>query len=166
MGVEKGLMKDLETAIRLRNEGKAKEALELLIPLAEAYPSDAAVHYQCAWSFDVLGQERQAVYYYEKAISLGLDEKDLSDAYLGLGSTYRTLGDYEKSRDVLLRGMALFPQDNALKTFYAMSLYNLGEHADAMGLLLTLLADTASDARIKSYAKAIRFYSGALDQVW
>lgn len=159
-------MNELEKAIELRNEGKLKESNELLLELAEKYPENSTVNYQCAWSFDVLGLERDAMPYYEKAISIGLDETDLKGAYLGLGSTCRTIGEYIKSRDVLMEGMRAFPEDNSIKVFYAMALYNLSEHAEAMEILLTALADTSSDENIKKYTKAIKFYAGDLDKVW
>ncbi|TCP68322.1 tetratricopeptide repeat protein [Baia soyae] len=54
--------------------------------------------YVSAWSHDVLCLESEAIPYYERAIELGLSkEDDLEGALLGLGSTYRVLGQYEKS---------------------------------------------------------------------
>lgn len=158
--------KQLERALDLRKENKKQESNQLLIKLAEKYPNDAFVNYQCAWSFDVLGEERQAVPYYENAIKQGLAGTDLEGALLGLGSTYRTLGEYEKSKNVFIEGMALFPTNQALQVFYAMTLYNLNEHSKAMELLLKCLADTTTDAEILSYKNAINFYSNQLDKVW
>ncbi|MFJ7646318.1 tetratricopeptide repeat protein [Lysinibacillus sp. NPDC097279] len=158
--------KQLERALDLRKENKKQESNQLLIKLAEKYPNDAFVNYQCAWSFDVLGEERQAVPYYENAIKQGLAGTDLEGALLGLGSTYRTLGEYEKSKNVFLKGMALFPTNQALQVFYAMTLYNLNEHSKAMELLLKCLADTTTDAEILSYKNAINFYANQLDKVW
>ncbi len=158
--------KQLERALDLRKENKKQESNQLLIKLAEKYPNDAFVNYQCAWSFDVLGEERQAVPYYENAIKQGLAGTDLEGALLGLGSTYRTLGEYEKSKNVFLEGMALFPTNQALQVFYAMTLYNLNEHSKAMELLLKCLADTTTDAEILSYKNAINFYANQLDKVW
>jgi len=83
-----------------------------------------------------------------------------------LGSTYRTLGEYEKSKQVLLKGMDLFPDNKAVQVFYSLTLYNLKEHDRAMELLLTCLIDTSSDKEILSYKKALNFYSGKLNDVW
>lgn len=159
-------MKELEAAIKLRAEGKLKESNRLLINLVKEFPHKAQVNYQCAWSFDVLGLEREAIPYYEKAIELGLPEDDLKGAFLGLGSTYRTLGEYEKSRDVFLKGLEVFPEDNAIKTFHAMTLYNLGDYSEAMKILLINLAATSADENIKQYEKAIRFYAEDLNKIW
>lgn len=159
-------MKELETAIQLRREGKLKESNEILINLVNKYPNNSIINYQCAWSFDVLGLEKEAVQYYEKAIMLGLPDEDLQGAFLGLGSTYRTLGEYEKSKEVLEKGLARFTDDKAMKVFYAMTLYNLNDYSKAMEILLTNLAETSSDENIKKYKKAIEFYSDKLDEIW
>ncbi|WP_280512914.1 tetratricopeptide repeat protein [Carnobacterium inhibens] len=55
------------------------------------------MNYQCAWSYDLLGEEKKAVPFYEQSIKLGLVGEDLEGAYVGLGSTYRTLGGIQKS---------------------------------------------------------------------
>ncbi len=156
----------MDLAINLRNAGRKKESNELLVKLVEKFPEDPFVNYQCAWSFDILGVESEAVPFYENAINLGLSGKDLEGAIVGLGSTYRTLGEYEKSKQVLLKGMDLFPTNKAIQVFYSMTLYNLKEHDRAMELLLTCLIDTSSDKEILSYKKALNFYSDKLNDIW
>lgn len=156
----------LHYALQLRKEGKYEESKDILVDLVANLPNDAHYQYQCAWSLDLLGEEAQAVNYYERAIELGLEREDLESAFVGLGSTYRTLGDYEKSRAVFERALAEFPNNKALVTFYAMTLYNLGEHNAAMNLLLTALVDTSNSKEIYHYKKAISFYSSRLDEVW
>ena len=163
---ERFTLKKLEIAIELRKEGKLKESNKILISLAKEYPNDPIVNYQCAWSFDVLGLEVEAVPYYEKAILIGLPDKELQGAFLGLGSTYRTLGQYEKSKEVFEQGLAKFTENKAMKVFYAMTLYNLKEYSKAMEILLYNLAHTSSDENIKNYRKAIEFYSDKLNEIW
>lgn len=110
-----------------------------------------------------MGQEAKAVPYDEKAITLGLEGVNLEGALLGLGSSYRTLGAYDKSRDVLQKGINSFPNNNALKVFYSMTLYHLNEYYKAMEILLKILSETSNDAKIKEYKEAIDFYSDKLD---
>ena len=157
---------EIAKAIEMRKTGKQKESNELFIKLVDEYPEDAFINYQCAWSFDVLGLESKAVPYYETAIKLGLSGKDLEGAIIGLGSTYRTLGEYEKSREVFQKGINLYPNNEAIKVFYAMTLYNLQEHGRAMELLLNSLISTTKNVEILDYQKAIGFYSDILDQTW
>ncbi|MCC3356069.1 tetratricopeptide repeat protein [Bacillus sp. REN16] len=156
----------MKTALQLRKEGRLKESNERLLRLLKESPEDPQIHYQVAWSFDVLGLEGEAVPFYKKAIELGLQDEDLEGALLGLGSTYRTLGEYEKSEATLLKGTELFPENHAMKSFYAMTLYNLERHQKAMELLLKSLAETARETSIQKYKRAIEFYADKLDETW
>lgn len=160
------MKEQLEYAIAKRNEGKREEANELLVQLAKEYSNNAQVNFHCAWSFDALGKETEAVPYYEKALSQGLKGEDLEGAILGLGSTYRALAQYEKSQETFLKGMKLFPNNRAIQVFYAMTLYNLNQHHEAMEILLKSLAETSNDPAIISYKQAIEFYSDKLDTKW
>ncbi|WP_374988277.1 tetratricopeptide repeat protein [Priestia megaterium] len=156
----------LDKALALRKNGNHKESNELLSELVKEFPADALYNYQCAWSFDILGEEEKAVPFYENAIKIGLPSKDMEGAVLGLGSTYRALGGYEKSKDIFLKGMELFPDNHVIKVFYSMTLYNLKEHSKAMELILKCLINTTNDNEILSYKRALNFYSDKLDQTW
>lgn len=158
--------KDLYKAINIRNSGAHKESNELLMKLVQEHPENASINYQCAWSFDLLGEESKAVPFYEKAIELGLSSYELEGALIGLGSTFRTLGEYDKSKMTLQKGIETFPNNKAIQIFFSMTLYNLNEHSKAMELLLKCLIDTTEDQKILSYKKAIDFYSNKLDEIW
>ncbi|MCM2980085.1 hypothetical protein CHH55_03065 [Niallia circulans] len=156
----------LNKALDLRKNGNFKESNEVLSELVRDFPEDAIYNYQYAWSFDILGEEEKAVPYYENAIKIGLPSKDMEGAILGLGSTYRALGEYENSKDVFLKGMELFPDNHAIQVFYSMTLYNLKEHSKAMELILKCLINTTNDTELLSYKRAINFYSDKLDETW
>jgi tetratricopeptide (TPR) repeat protein len=156
----------IEEAIALRESGEYAASIERWKRLIGEEPDNGFLHYQCAWSHDAMGLESEAVPYYENSIQLGLDDKDLQGAYLGLGSTYRTLGEYEKSKSVFEKGIGRFPENKVLSVFYSMTLYNLNEHSQAMELLLTCIGESSQDSTIEPYKKAITFYAGQLDVVW
>ncbi|MGU3567880.1 tetratricopeptide repeat protein [Paenibacillus sp. D51F] len=164
--MELNLADRLQEAVSLRAGGDAEKARLLLAKLAAAHPEDAQVWYQLAWTHDSLGLESEAVPLYEKALSLGLPAEDDAGARLGLGSTLRTLGRYEESEKLLREAAAKYPQRREFNVFLAMTLHNLGLHAEAMELLLVQLAETSSDDGISSYGRALSFYSDKLDQVW
>ncbi|WP_336823315.1 tetratricopeptide repeat protein [Sporosarcina sp. USHLN248] len=159
-------MSRLYEAIQLRNEGELVKSNELLTSLVEETPGDALLNYQTAWSFDALGKESAAIPYYERALQIGLEEQDAIGALIGLGSSYRALGKYAESKEVLERGIEQFPENNALKTFYAMTLYNVGEYERAMEVLLICIAETSSDPHVVAYKKAIGFYANNLNTTW
>src|SRR5262245_56086390 len=103
----------LSEAIGLREAGKLEQARALLLELVASHPNDPTINYQCAWSHDVLGLEREAVPFYERAIELGLRGDELAGALLGLGSTYRCLGEYHRAVETLSAGAAQFPDQRS-----------------------------------------------------
>ena len=157
---------ELESAIRLREIGDYGEAELLLSSVLEKIPDDAEANYQMSWLYDLQGREREAVPHYVKAVAGGLPDEERRGALLGLGSTYRALGEYPGAVEVLGQGVSEFPADRAMQTFLALALYNVGEHRQAVDLLLKHLVETTSDPGIRSYEKALRFYAGRLDEVW
>lgn len=157
---------ELKEALDLRQKGFLKESNEVILNLINKHPNNASINYQCAWNYDLLGEETKAVPYYKEAIRLGLPKEQLEGAFLGLGSTYRTIGEYEKSKQVLREGIEQFSNNRALQVFYSMTLYNLNEHSEAMEILLKSLIETTTDQEILNYKRAIEFYSDKLDEVW
>ena len=106
----------LKQAIKLRNEKKYAQSKEMLIGLTN-FTKDAEVLYQCAWIHDVMGLETEAVPYYEQAIANGLDGESLCGAYIGLGSTYRCIGNMKGNYSIRSWGEK-FPENAPMKVFY------------------------------------------------
>ena len=160
------LQERLFSAIQLREAQKQEEARELLLELHAEFPNDPQVNYHCAWIHDLLGLEREAIPFYEKAVREGLSGDELKGALLGMGSTYRCIGKYQKAKETFQRALELFPERNEYKVFLAMTYYNLGEYAKGMELLLNSLAETSKDEGVIRYQRAIRFYADKLDETW
>lgn len=156
----------IDQALSFRSEGKLEESNKILFELIQMDDNNGYLYYLYASNCDSLGKEREAFPYYEKAIHFGLNQTDLQAAYLGLGSTYRTLGMYDDSKEILSKGMKQFPNNNVLKVFYAMTLYNLNCFDESMKLLLNLIVETSTDLDIDNYKKAIEFYAPRLEETW
>lgn len=161
----------LAEAIQLRETGRAKQdqvilekARTLLLDLAAAYPNNAEITFQTAVVHDNLGLEREAVPFYRQALALGLSGPDLERAYLGLGSTYRILGEYQQAEETLRRGVSEFPHNRALQVFLAMALYNTQRHKEAMEIVLTNLMETTSDEVLQYFKRPIVYYASHLDE--
>jgi len=151
-------------AIRaLRRAGRHDEARDLAVELASQAPDDAELQFEAAWVHDFVGQEAEAVPYYLSALSGNLRPELLRRAYLGLGSTYRTIGKFAEAERVLTEGLARFPDANEMKVFLAMVSHNLGRSKQAVEMLLSLLAETSADQNIQSYREAIAFYTHDID---
>jgi len=160
------LQEKLSHAIQLRETGKHEEAKDSLLKLHVEFPDDAQVNFQCAWIHDLLGLEREAIPFYEKAVQTGLSGEDLQGALLGMGSTYRCIGEYQKAKETFEHALKVFPNNYEFKVFLSMTYYNLNEHSKAMELLLNTVVDTTKDEGIINYHRAIQFYADKLDETW
>lgn len=156
-------MSALAHAIALRQNGDSAQARRILTELLARHPDNPELHYHTAWCCDNQGDEHAAIPHYRAAIDLDLNDTDLPHAYLGLGSSHRALGQYHDAAAVFNEALTRFPAHRGLQTFYAMTLYNLGDHRQCTALLLELLADTSQDPDITAYARAIRHYAQHLD---
>lgn len=163
----------LAEAIQLREKGRARqdqtileEARALLLDLAAACPDEAEITFQLAVAHDNLGRSREAVPFYLQALAQNLEGPDLERALMGLGSTYRGLGEYQKAEEILRRGMREFPQNRAIQVFLAMTLYNLQQYKEAMELILTNLMETTSDEKLQYFKRGISYYALHLDETW
>ncbi|MGG1663143.1 tetratricopeptide repeat protein [Brevibacillus sp. NRS-1366] len=138
-----------------------------LIELANEHPEHAKIMYECASVHDRLGLESEAVPFYETAIALGtLEKEELRGAYLGLGSTYRCIGEFEKSISLLAEGIKLYPDDHSLRVFLALAKYSANDFEGSVQLLLDSLVETSSSEHIQLYSRAIRYYRDHLNQTW
>ncbi|HCD2062324.1 TPA: tetratricopeptide repeat protein [Serratia marcescens] len=150
---------------QLKTQGSYQEATALALRQLTAEPEAAMLHFQLACLYDVQGLEQQAIPCYLAALARDLPPAQRREAWLGLGSTYRALGEYSASLRAFDDGLAEFPQANELMLFRAMALYNLGENKRAVTDLLLLLADTSSDPDIRGYQRAIRHYAADLSLI-
>ncbi|GCE24180.1 hypothetical protein KDK_79800 [Dictyobacter kobayashii] len=115
---------------------------------------------------DNLGLEDGAIPLYLQAIEQGLAGPDLERCLLGLGSTYRGLGEYAKAEETLRRGVREFPDNRALQIFLAMTLYNAKQYREAMEIALTNLLETTTDEKLLYFKRGLSYYSQNLDEVW
>lgn len=111
------LQEKLASATQLRESYKHEEACKLLLELHSEFPEDSQVNYQCAWIHDLLGLERAAIPFYEKAVQTGLERNDLKRALLGIGSIYHCIGEYQKSIETFQHALTLFPDSHEFKVF-------------------------------------------------
>jgi tetratricopeptide (TPR) repeat protein len=161
----------LAHAIHLREKGRAKqdqsileEARTLLLELVVAYPDDAEINFQAAVVHDNLGLERESIPFYLRALGQGLSGPNLERCLLGLGSTYRVLGEYQKAEETLRLGVREFPDNRALQVFLAITLYNTQQHKEAMELVLVNLLETTSDEKLQYFKRGLLYYTLHLDE--
>ena len=151
-------------ADHLSREGRQGEASEILRGVLAENPGDAAANFSYARILDGLGHEREAIPRYEQAIAGGLPEKEMQEATINLGGSYRAVGEPAEAVEILRRGLARFPRNQALRAFLAMSLQDLGEYGEATEVLLRVLTENSSDAWILHYQRAIDHYADEMDE--
>lgn len=152
----------IETAIALRKESQHTEALAILLDLYNSHPDDAKVNYELACTYDTQGVEDEAIGFYEHAIQCGLAGEDLRGALLGLGSSYRCVERFGDAARILQKGAAAFPDANEFDIFLALVRHNLGEHDEAIRLLLAHIAAHSDDPGVRRYQRAIGYYADRL----
>lgn len=114
------------TATSMMKEGKIREALRLLLTSLEGNQNSARLNFYIAVCYDAMSREKRAVPYYERALNLGLPDDNKHDAILGLGSTLRITGDYERSIEVLTDGLEKFPESTYMRLFRSLALFDAG----------------------------------------
>ncbi|RUS45115.1 tetratricopeptide repeat protein [Cohnella sp. AR92] len=157
--------------IELREQGRASqdqamlaEARVKLLELLAEDPDNARVQYQTGIAHDNSGLGKEAIPYYERALQLGLSGEELERCLLGLGSTYRYWGQYEKSIATLRRGVTEFPENRALKVFLVMALYNGRRYKESVELLIANLMDSTADEKLLYFKRGIMAYTEDLDE--
>ena len=153
---------ELDAIVGARAHGQLEEILPRLKSLDERHTNVAEISFQLAWTCDVLDRAAEALAYYEKAIALGLPPNELSGALLGLGSTLRVLGQFDRSAQVLQSAQAQFPDNPEFAAFLALTLHAQGKSAEALRLALETLCATTDDPGLTAYQRAIRHAASKL----
>ena len=153
-------------AKKLRLQDDLEASQEILLNLLAQHPNNPLVLHEVGGSYDVMGEEKQAIPYYQKAIKAGLAGDDLQECLVCLGSSQRNVGDFEDAITTLEKVVAQFPDNNSGKVFLALAYYSEAREDEAVRLLLELLLETTNDENILAYADPLDYYKDNLDEVW
>lgn len=153
-------------ARELRQNDELEESQQLLLGLLEEHGGDPVVLYEVGGAYDVLDEPKEAIPYYQKAIDAGLEDSDLQECFVCLGTCQRMVGDFEEAVATLAEAVAQFPDNNSGKVFLALAYYSDGQEDEGMKLLLDVLLTTTKDEDVLAYADALDYYKDNLDEVW
>lgn len=156
----------IEDAEALREKGDAKAALAILLEIGTRDTDDAEVALLIARAYDSIGQERDAVPWFERALAHGLVDEDHAEAAIGLGSDLRSLGEFERAIEVLALAHSRYPTNRAIETFLAMARFNAGDQQVAFETLLRILAENSGDQDIRAHAGALTFFAEDIAATW
>ncbi len=89
----------------------------------------------------------------------------MENVYIGLGSSYRAIGEFEKALEVFNKAEQLFPINSATKVFKSITLYNCVINDLAVSNLIKILLENTNNFDIKKFEKALLYFSDHLDEV-
>lgn len=157
--------KTIDRAKALRSDELLEESQQLLLDLLEQYPYDPQVLFEVGGSYDVMGEEGQAIPYYRRAMEKGLTGSDLQECMVCLGSSLRVTGKFDDAVEILEEAVERFPDKNSGKLFLALAYYSQKQYEESVRLLLTILLETTQDEDVLAYADALHYYKENLDEV-
>lgn len=160
------VFEDVQKIKSLLLSGEHDAAFEAVQRALGRNPESAELNYLAASICDAHRTETEAVSFYLKALERGLQGEDRRHALLGLASTYRSLGRYDEAKELFETGLREFPHYRPYWVFLALTEFNLARSAEAVKILLDQLLETTGDHEIRSYQRAIRFYSTRLHEVF
>jgi tetratricopeptide (TPR) repeat protein len=156
----------LTRAKELRQADELDDSLRLLEELLSEYPDDPQVLFEVGGAYDILGLEVEAIPHYKSAVEEGLEDEDLQECLICLGSCHRAIGEFQESVDILEAFAERFPDNRAGLPFLALAYYSNQNFGEAVSLLLDIVLDTSSDEDIQAYADPLDYYRDHLDEVW
>lgn len=86
--------------------------------------------------------------------------------YYHIAWTHDALGKESDAVPAYEKAVSVFPNNGALKTFLAMTLFNLRNHDKAMELLIQELVRSSSDPQVQVYRRALLYYSDKLNDTF
>lgn len=137
-----------DEADRLSREGREGKAVEILLGVLAEDPGHATAALSYARILDALRYEREAIVRYEQAISGGLPEKEMEEATINLGNSYRAVGEPAKAVEALRRGLETSPQSQILRVFLTISLHEIGDYREGTTNLVRSFTEVPPEAQI------------------
>lgn len=156
----------ISRARELRREEELEQSQAILLELLDEHADDPVVLFEVGGSYDVLGEEREAIPYYKQAIDAGLEGSDLQECLVCLGSSYRNIGAFDDAVGALEKAVEQFSEDFSGHVFLALAYYSDGREDEAVSILLDLLLKTTKDENILAYSEPLDYYKDNLDEVW
>jgi len=144
--------------------GHAEDSIKFFEGLVHKYPNVAEVNLYAGMTHDNLGQEQKALPLYEKALELGLSEKnERRNCLVSLASSYLVLGDRMKSLKAIEKAKGSFPNDPVVSSFYALTLCELNKTKQAVKELGLTLLKESENPNLKNFEEPLQKYFSELD---
>jgi len=144
-----------------RNLGTARILLERAVTLD---PNGAWAWHRLGWVENYSERPRDAIGHFERALRLSpLDPINFNN-YVGFGSSYERLGEYDKAVEMYRRGLQERPNARWIYRHLAGALSGAGRIDEAKAVLVELLR-SYPDFTIAKFRQAMVFADDALDRM-
>jgi len=144
-----------------RNFGTARILLERAVTLD---PNAAWAWHRLGWVENYSERPRDAIGHFERALRLSpLDPINFNN-YVGLGSSYELLGEYDKAVEMYRRGLQERPNARWIYRHLAESLSGAGRIDEAKAVFVELLR-SYPDFTIAKFRQAMVFAHDAVDRM-
>jgi tetratricopeptide (TPR) repeat protein len=139
-----------------RDRDRMQPTIDAFERLLAEHPDNPRLLYEVGGSYDTAGEEETALGFYTRALDLGLDGDLRRRCLLQYASTFRQVGRFEESLDVLDRAIAEFPDSPSLPVWKAFTLRASGHSNAAFALLVDTIADHLDSPELTRYEAALR----------
>lgn len=158
-------MDDIENLIQngWNQEHSEDELLNYFKKLYFQFPKNPRISYEYGGVFDFLGKENEAIPLYLEALQLGLSGSFRIKALIQLGSTYRNIGKFEESRNVLEKAVKESDGDPAALIFLSLTLWSAGKSGEATLLALRHIY-RENQGLVQRYRRSIDNYLNELEE--
>ena len=131
------------------------ERIDALV--AERPADDAVAIFEAAGARDSAGLEAEAAHYYQRALDLGLDEPQRSQALIQYASTLRNLARFDEALALLEQVPASSELADAASAVRALVLVSAGRPSEGAGIAIRALAQ-----HLPRYGRSMTAYANEL----
>jgi 8-oxo-dGTP diphosphatase len=111
----------LRNILALREAGDTEEALSRILALHRDYPGESMIPYQIARTYEVLGQDQEAIPYYQEALEQGLEGALRKQVLIGLGNNLREKKRYKESQGPPRTSLGRIPQKSGYQSILGLN---------------------------------------------
>ncbi|KGN32608.1 cyanphycin synthetase [Knoellia sinensis KCTC 19936] len=151
-----------EEITALWEDDDEEQRIRTAAALSAKYPGDARITYEYAGTFDSAGQEPRAIALYRDALNSGLREPFRHRAVIQLASSLRNVGEADEAVRLLRDLSADRPESVGIAGFLALALHSAGDSGEALGQLLSVVAQGSTDDDVLRYRRSLTAYAAEL----
>lgn len=142
-----------EKADQAMADGDIETGLHEHARFVAQHPNNPLAHYHLGYAFGQVGDIKQEIAHYEKAVSLGYDDND--QLFFNLGMAYGESGQLEKAIDAFEKSLAIAPESGDALAELSRLYRETGDKKNERRMLERLLKLAPENDTIKERIEAL-----------